>query len=187
MEETLKEFDEVMAVCRELFLRKMDDYGLSWRVLRPHSITDQLFIKAQRIRSIEEKGCQKVSDIGDDIRSEYIGIINYSVMAQIQLEYGASLPGGEELDKERVASLYEKYVQNAKDLLLNKNHDYDEAWRQMRVSSFVDIILMKLMRVKQIEDHDGNTSVSEGLAANYYDIFNYAVFAMIHLNKNNRI
>lgn len=183
MENTLKEFDEVMAVCRNLFVKKMEDYGLSWRVLRPTSITDQLFIKAQRIRSIEDKGCQKVENIGDDIRSEYIGIVNYAVMAQIQLAYGATTAGSGELGKEEVRALYEKYVQNARDLLLDKNHDYDEAWRKMRVSSFVDIILMKLMRVKQIEDHAGSTCVSEGLDANYYDIFNYAVFALIHLNE----
>lgn len=183
MKNTLKEFDEVIAVCRNLFMKKMEDYGLSWRVLRPTSITDQLFIKAQRIRSIEDKGCQKVENIGDDIRSEYIGIVNYAVMAQIQLAHGAAAAGSGELGKDDIRTLYEKYVQNAKELLLDKNHDYDEAWRRMRISSFVDIILMKLMRVKQIEDHAGNTCVSEGLDANFYDIFNYAVFALIQLNE----
>lgn len=183
MEKTLNEFDEVVSVCRELFLNKMEDYGLSWRVLRPMSITDQLFIKAQRIRSIGEKGCQKVGDIGDDIRSEFMGIINYSVMAQIQLACGSTTDGCGHPDRAEVKVLYDKYVQNARNLLVNKNHDYGEAWRQMRLSSFVDIILMKLMRVKQIEDHEGSTCVSEGLEANYYDIFNYAVFAMIHINE----
>ena len=183
MENTLKEFDEAVALCRELFLKKMDDYGLSWRVLRPMSITDQLFIKAQRIRSIEEKGCQFVGGIGDDIRSEYIGIVNYSVMAQIQLAEGSGTTEGESLDKVRVQEWYDLYVRNARELLQNKNHDYDEAWRQMRITSFVDIILMKLMRVKQIEDHHGSTLVSEGLSANFYDIFNYAVFALIRLKK----
>lgn len=183
MENTLKEFDEVIAVCRNLFVKKMDDYGLSWRVLRPTSITDQLFIKAQRIRSIEEKGCQKVENIGDDIRSEYIGIINYAVMAQIQLIYGASPSDFGALGRDEIRELYEKHVKNAKELLQGKNHDYDEAWRKMRLSSFVDIILMKLMRVKQIEDHAGSISVSEGLDANYYDIFNYAVFALIQINE----
>lgn len=183
MENTLEEFDEVIAVCRNLFVKKMEDYGLSWRVLRPTSITDQLFIKAQRIRSIEEKGCQKVENIGDDIRSEYIGIINYSIMAQIQLTHGAITAGTDVLSWEDIRRLYEEHVQRAKNLLSGKNHDYDEAWRKMRISSFVDIILMKLMRVKQIEDHAGNTCVSEGLDANFYDILNYAVFALIQINE----
>lgn len=187
MENTLKEFDEAVAACRELFLKKMDDYGLSWRVLRPMSITDQLFIKAQRIRSIEEKGCQFVGGIGDDIRSEYMGIVNYSVMAQIQLAEGSGTSEGESFDKVRVKEWYDLHVRNARDLLKNKNHDYGEAWRQMRFSSYIDIILMKLMRVKRIEDHQGGTSVSEGLEANYYDIFNYAVFALIIMNENNKL
>ncbi|MBO4403358.1 MAG: DUF1599 domain-containing protein [Bacteroidales bacterium] len=182
MDKTLEEFDEVTASCRELFVKKMEDYGLSWRVLRPLSITDQLLIKARRIRSIGEKGCQLVGGIGDDIRSEYMGIANYAVMAQIQLVMGAIVEE-EASDKAQVVAWYDQYVCNAKELLRNKNHDYGEAWRQMRLSSFVDIILMKLMRVKQIEDHQGNTTVSEGLSANYYDIFNYAVFAMIKLNE----
>ncbi len=179
MQHTLEAFDAVIAVCRDLFVKKMDDYGLSWRVLRPTSITDQIYIKAQRIRSIEEKGRQQVAD---DITTEYIGIVNYAVMAQIQLAEGSVLDH-DTLAPADVRELYEKYVENAKDLLKNKNHDYDEAWRNMRVSSFVDIILMKLMRVKQIEDHHGSTSVSEGLDANYYDIFNYAVFALIKLTQ----
>lgn len=184
MYKTLEEFDAVVAVCRKLFMRKMEDYGLSWRVLRPKSITDQIYIKAKRIRSIEEKGCALVDE---DISSEYTGIINYAVMAQIQL--AANFEGTEEdtLSHEGVLLLYDSYVKNAKDLLLNKNHDYDEAWRDMRLSSFADIILMKLMRIKQIEDHNGTTTVSEGLDANYYDVFNYAVFAMIKLNEKNKI
>ena len=183
MEKTLHEFDEVTAACRELFVKKMEDYGLSWRVLRPMSITDQLFIKAQRIRSIGEKGCQRVGGIGDDIRSEYMGIVNYAVMAQIQLAEGSGTAEGESPDKARVTEWYDRYVRNARELLQNKNHDYGEAWRQMRFSSYIDIILMKLMRVKRIEDHHGGTCVSEGLEANYYDIFNYAVFALIIMNE----
>ncbi|MBO4281896.1 MAG: DUF1599 domain-containing protein [Bacteroidales bacterium] len=181
MQNTLDEFDAAVSVCRDLFLKKMDDYGLSWRVLRPTSITDQIYIKAQRIRSIEEKGTRQVAD---DIVTEYIGIVNYAVMAQIQLAVGSSPLESDTLTPDAVRALYEKYVGNAKDLLKNKNHDYDEAWRNMRVSSFVDIILMKLMRVKQIENHHGSTSVSEGLDANYYDIFNYAVFALIKLTQS---
>ena len=181
MANTLEQFDSVIERCRDLFVKKMNDYGLSWRILRPTSITDQIYIKAQRIRSIEEKGCHKVEE---GIPAEYIGIINYAVMAQIQLAVPFTSMEQDTLGREQVLQLYDQYVDNARQLLMNKNHDYDEAWRKMRISSFVDIILMKLMRVKQIENHQGNTTVSEGLDANYYDIFNYAVFAMIQLTTN---
>ena len=182
MDNTLEEFKVVIERCRDLFVKKMNDYGLSWRILRPTSITDQIYIKAQRIRSIEQKGCHMVDE---GIPAEYIGIINYAVMAQIQLTVPFTSMEEETLTHEQVLQLYDKYVENARNLLMNKNHDYDEAWRKMRISSFVDIILMKLMRIKQIENNQGNTLVSEGLDANYYDIFNYAVFAMIQLTKTN--
>jgi len=154
------------------------DYGTAWRILRISSLTDQIYIKAQRIRSIQEKG---VSKIDEGIVPEFIGIINYSVMALIQLEIGVADSFEGMLSAERASELYKKYMGNAKALMLNKNHDYGEAWRNMRVESLTDIILMKLLRIKQIEDNEGNTLVSEGLDANYYDIINYAVFAMIKL------
>ncbi|HNW91003.1 MAG TPA: DUF1599 domain-containing protein [Bacteroidales bacterium] len=175
---TDKEYDEVVAVCRELFVKKMNDYGTAWRILRPKSITDQIFIKAQRIRSIEDKGTQKVSE---GISSEFIGIVNYSVMALIQLElndYDNII-----LEIPVASQLYDKYINLAKDLMQDKNHDYGEAWRDMRISSLTDIILMKIFRTKQIEDNEGVTQVSEGVDANYFDMINYAVFALIKINE----
>lgn len=156
----------------------MKDYGFAWRVLRTSSLTDQIYIKANRIRSIERKG---VSRVGEGSMPEFIGIVNYSVMALIQLDLGVAEE--DDMDDEQGLGLYNKYIYAARDLMLNKNHDYDEAWRNMRVSSLTDIILMKLLRIKQIEDNDGKTSVSEGLDANYYDIINYAVFALIQLEE----
>ncbi len=173
-EKTFEQFDQVAATCRKVFTDKMHDYGTAWRILRATSMTDQIFIKANRIRSIQEKGESKVAE---GITSELIGIFNYSVMALIQLELGSS--DNLQMEPGEAARLYDKYVKQAKDLMTDKNHDYDEAWRQMRVSSLVDIILMKLLRVKQIEDNDGQTKISEGLEANYLDIINYSVFAMI--------
>lgn len=175
---TSEQFDLVANSCYELFAKKAVDYGTAWRILRTPSLTDQIYIKAQRIRSIEEKG---VSKIDEGVIPEFIGIINYSVMALIQLEIGVANTIEECLPSEEATLLFQKYVQNAKLLMMDKNHDYDEAWRKMRVSSLTDIILMKLLRVKQIEDNQGKTIVSEGLAANYYDIINYAVFALIKL------
>lgn len=175
---TSEQFDHVANSCYELFANKAIDYGTAWRILRTPSLTDQIYIKAQRIRSIEEKG---VSKIDEGVIPEFIGIINYSVMALIQLEIGVANTIEECLPPEEATMLFKKYVQSAKSLMLDKNHDYDEAWRKMRVSSLTDIILMKLLRVKQIEDNQGKTIVSEGLAANYYDIINYAVFALIKL------
>ena len=154
----------------------MKDYGTAWRILRPSSVTDQIFIKATRIRSIEMKGEQKVDD---DIRSEFIGIINYSIMALIQLDMGiAETP---EMDHMQATQLYNQFFLQAKQLMEDKNHDYDEAWRLMRISSYTDLILMKLNRVKQIEDNQGKTLVSEGIDANFFDMVNYAVFAMIKI------
>ncbi len=156
----------------------MKDYGTAWRILRTSSLTDQIFIKAQRIRSIEEKGTQKV---GDDIKGEYIGIINYCLIALIQLELKDD--NRMELPYDEVAALYEKNSKATKDLMENKNHDYGEAWRDMRVSSLTDLILMKILRVKQIEDNRGKTLISEGVDANFMDMINYAVFALIRLEE----
>jgi hypothetical protein len=155
----------------------MKDYGSAWRVLRAPSLTDQIFIKAQRIRSIEEKGMQKIQE---DIRSEYIGIVNYCVIALIQLELGVS-NDVDNIELKKASELYDKYIYKAKSLMEDKNHDYGEAWRDMRIGSLTDIILMKLLRTKQIEDHDGKTFISEGVDANYYDMINYAIFALIKL------
>ncbi|MDA3927563.1 MAG: DUF1599 domain-containing protein [Prolixibacteraceae bacterium] len=176
MQKTSEQYDQVIKICSSLFEKKMKDYGIAWRILRPSSMTDQIYIKAQRIRSIEDKGTQK---IGDDIRSEFIGIINYCSMAIIQLEMGPS----EEEDMSHKETL-EKYLANlstAKELMMEKNHDYGEAWRNMRTSSYTDLILMKLKRTKQIEDNKGQTLVSEGIDANYLDMINYAVFGMIKI------
>ena len=175
---TLQEYDRVINGCRELFVKKTQDYGTSWRVLRLPSITDQIFIKAQRIRSIQEKGKQLVED---DISGEFIGIINYCVMALIQ----QNLPESAELHlpAEQVKSLYNEQVEITRQLFLAKNHDYGEAWRDMRIASITDIILMKLLRTKQIEDNAGQTLVSEGVDANYRDMINYAIFALILMKK----
>jgi hypothetical protein len=156
----------------------MKDYGTAWRILRHSSITDQLFIKAQRIRSIQEKGISKVDE---SINGEFIAIINYAVIGLIQLELGVSTETI--MDETKTVGLYDKYVKMAKDLMSNKNHDYGEAWRDMRVSSITDLILMKILRTKQIEDNQGVTLVSEGIDANYLDMINYAVFAMIKINQ----
>jgi len=173
---TSQEFDSVIAVCKSLFLKKTNDYGTAWRILRPASITDQIFIKAQRIRTLEEK---KVSKVGEDVVSEYIGIINYCVIAMMQLELGEDDPY--ELGVERVEKLFDEKVNGTKELMFAKNHDYGEAWRDMRISSLTDLILMKILRVKQIEDNLGQTLASEGVDANYQDMLNYAVFALIRL------
>lgn len=173
---TSQEFDSVIAVCKSLFLKKTNDYGTAWRILRPASITDQIFIKAQRIRTLEEK---KVSKVGEDVVSEYIGIINYCAIAMMQLELGEDDPY--ELGVERVEKLFDEKVNGTKDLMFAKNHDYGEAWRDMRISSLTDLILMKILRVKQIEDNSGHTLASEGVNANYQDMLNYAVFALIKL------
>jgi len=173
-EKTTSQFEVVAKHCRDIFVKKQKDYGAAWRILRTSSLTDQIYIKANRIRSIQTKGEQKVDE---GIIPEFTGIINYSVMALIQLELG--MTDEPDLDADQTLRLYDKYLNAARDLMFDKNHDYDEAWRNMRVSSLDDIILMKLLRVKQIEDNLGKTLVSEGLDANYYDIINYAVFALI--------
>jgi hypothetical protein len=180
MNQTSQQFDAIIRNCRDIFAKKMHDYGTAWRILRTPSLTDQLFIKAQRIRSIEEKGEQKVAD---DIRGEYIGIVNYCAIALTQLELKDDTRM--ELPEAETLALYDKYTGNAKSLMENKNHDYGEAWRDMRVSSLTDLILMKILRIKQIEDNKGNTLISEGIDANYYDMINYAIFALIRLEEPN--
>ncbi|GLB50577.1 DUF1599 domain-containing protein [Neptunitalea lumnitzerae] len=176
MQKTSKQYDEVIAVCKELFAKKMKDYGSAWRILRLPSLTDQIFIKAQRIRGLQENEVQKIEE---DETAEFIGIINYSIMALIQLELGvAEKP---DLDADKAVELYEKHIAETKGLMENKNHDYGEAWREMRISSLTDLILQKLLRVKQIEDNKGKTLVSEGIDANYQDMINYSVFAMVLL------
>jgi hypothetical protein len=173
---TIEQFEYVIAVCRSLFEKKLKDYGASWRIMRPESITDQIFIKAKRIRSLETKG---VSKINEDINSEFIAIVNYGVIGQIQLELGFSdvidIPNKEAL------LLYDKHLNATKELMYAKNHDYDEAWRSMRISSYTDLILTKIYRTKQIEENQGQTLVSEGIDANYMDMVNYALFALIKL------
>lgn len=178
IDKTASEYRQVITTCKTLFAKKTQDYGTAWRVLRLASITDQIFIKAQRIRSIQEKGAQKVED---PIKDEFIGIINYCIIAMMQIEMGNS--ADMEIAFEKLEPLYDKAVEETLGLLQNKNHDYGEAWRDMRVSSITDIILMKLLRVKQIEDNAGKTLVSEGVKANYQDMINYAVFALIKLNE----
>jgi hypothetical protein len=176
MAATDHQFDQVIDSCKNIFLSKAKDYGAAWRVLRTISIVDQIFIKAQRIRTIQEKGSQK---IGDDIVSEFRGIINYAVIGTIQLELPQGSP--EDMPLEQISSLYDLQIKNAKNLMQDKNHDYGEAWRSMSQESFVDLILMKLQRIRQILLNDGKTIISEGIDANYLDILNYAVFALILL------
>ncbi|MFO7978912.1 MAG: DUF1599 domain-containing protein [Bacteroidales bacterium] len=178
---TDQQFDRIKAICIDVFLKKMKDYGSAWRILRPPSITDQIYIKAQRIRSLQSKGTQKIME---GITPEFIGIVNYSVMALVQLEMGAT--DAPDLSLQQAGEKYEEYFEKARQLMHDKNHDYSEAWREMRVASLADIILMKLLRVKQIEDNQGQTFVSEGIDANYFDIINYAVFALIKLEIENK-
>ncbi len=178
--QTSVQYDSVITHCKDIFLKKMKDYGTAWRILRVSSITDQIFIKAQRIRSIEDKGTQRVSD---GIDSEFMGIINYCVIALIQLEMGNE--SNLEMTEKEVVEHFDKHVLEAKRLMENKNHDYGEAWRDMRVSSMTDLILMKILRIKQIEDNKGETLISEGIAANYYDMLNYAAFALIKMTEEN--
>ncbi|MFZ1807663.1 MAG: DUF1599 domain-containing protein [Cyclobacteriaceae bacterium] len=180
IDKTASEYKQVISTCKTLFSKKTQDYGTAWRILRLPSITDQIFIKAQRIRSIQDKGSQKVED---PIKDEFIGIINYCLIAMVQIQLGGSKET--EMTWKQLEPLYDDAVKETFDLLQDKNHDYGEAWRDMRVSSITDIILMKLLRVKQIEDNAGKTLVSEGVKANYQDMINYAVFALIKLNEKN--
>lgn len=174
--DTSLQYDSVIKICKDLFIKKTRDYGTAWRILRPSSITDQIFIKAQRIRTLEEK---KTSKVGDDIIGEYIAIINYCIIGIMQLELPEN--ASTELDVDFVEENFDQKVRETKELMFAKNHDYGEAWRDMRVSSLTDLILMKLLRVKQIEDNMGKTIASEGIKANYQDMLNYALFALIKL------
>jgi hypothetical protein len=178
MQDTSKQYDDVIEKCRTLFINKMKDYGSAWRILRLPSLTDQIFIKAQRIRSLQQS---KVRKVDEDEVSEFIGIINYCIMALIQLDKG--VVEQPDLTVEEATKLYDEKVDLTKKLMMDKNHDYGEAWRDMRVSSLTDLILQKLLRVKQIENNMGKTLVSEGIGANYQDMVNYAVFALIHINE----
>ncbi len=181
VQKTLSQYDQAAEICRRLFLDKTKDYGTAWRILRPTSLTDQLYIKAERIRSIEEKGVTKV---GDGVEGEYIALVNYSIMALIQLVMYGNPDIPLELPLEEVVAEYDKHASFTRELMIKKNHDYGEAWRNMRTSSLTDLILMKLLRIKQIEDNAGKTEVSEGPDANYHDIINYALFALIKLEEN---
>lgn len=175
--ETKEQFEQVLDECRTLFAKKLHDYGAAWRIMRPSSITDQIFIKANRIRSLEVKG---VSMVGEGIRPEFIGIVNYALVGLIQLELGYA-DSVDDMSPEQALEQYDKHAQATLQLMLRKNHDYDEAWRSMRVSSYTDLILMKIFRTKQIEALEGDTLVSEGIDANYMDMMNYAVFGLIKL------
>ncbi|MES2780310.1 MAG: DUF1599 domain-containing protein [Bacteroidota bacterium] len=176
--QTSQQYDQAIQKCKSIFINKSKDYGTSWRVMRLSSITDQIFIKAQRIRNIEEKGSQK---IGDDIESEYMGIVNYCIMGLIQIE----LKDSKELNIpiNELTALYDKYAASTKSLMEDKNHDYGEVWRDMRVSTFTDILLVRLMRIKQIEDNKGQTIMSEGIDANLQDMINYSLFALIRIDE----
>lgn len=176
MSDTIQQFETVITICRDLFEKKLHDYGASWRIMRPESVTDQIFIKANRIRSLETK---KESKIDEGIRSEFIAIVNYGIMGLIQLDLGYA--DSADLNASEVMALYDKYMTITKELMFLKNHDYDEAWRSMRISSYTDLILMKIYRTKQIENHKGETLVSEGIDANYMDMINYALFGLIKI------
>jgi len=181
MKNTSKEYDTVIALCRALFINKMKDYGCAWRILRLPSVTDQIYIKAQRIRGLQQNDVRKIDE---DESGEFIGIINYSIMALIQLELG--VVEQPDLSVQRAIESYDAKIKLTKELMENKNHDYGEAWREMRVSSLTDLILQKLLRVKQIEDNKGKTLVSEGIDANYQDMINYSVFALILMGFGNK-
>ncbi len=179
--DTNQQFDEALSLCRNIFVRKLRDYGPSWRIMRPAAVTDQLFIKAKRIRSLETK---RVSAVGEGILTEFIAIVNYGIIGLIQLRLGAA--DSKDISVERAVEFYDAVAEQARTLMIAKNHDYDEAWRGMRVLSYTDLILMKIERVKEIEDHRGHTEVSEGIDANYMDMINYAVFGIIKLTEQSR-
>lgn len=176
MPDTTAQFDSALAVCRDIFSKKLSDYGPSWRILRPQALTDQIFIKAKRIRSLQIKGR---SEVGEGILPEFIAIVNYAAVGVIQLKNGFA--DCKDMTADEALALYDDTIREARALMLRKNHDYDEAWRGMRVLSYVDLILMKIERTKEIEDHQGRTIVSEGIDANYFDMINYAVFGIIKL------
>ena len=175
--DTNQQFEQIIATCRDLFAKKLKDYGAAWRIMRPSSVTDQIFIKANRIRSIETKGTTMVDE---GVRSEFIGIVNYGIIALIQLELGYA--DADDMTPEQALAKYDEYATKALNLMKAKNHDYDEAWRSMRISSYTDLILMKIYRTKQIESNEGHTIVSEGIDANYMDMINYSVFGLIKID-----
>lgn len=179
MTKTEREFDAAIKLCRNVYEAKLRDYGASWRLMRPTSLTDQILIKADRIRSLETKGIAKVDE---GILDGFVAIVNYGIIALIQLRLGFA--SGKDISAEEAIRLYDEFMEQTRSLMLAKNHDYDEAWRKMRVSSYTDLILMKIMRTKEIEDHSGVTSVSEGVDANYMDMVNYAIFGIIKLTEN---
>ncbi|MCA6363888.1 MAG: DUF1599 domain-containing protein [Bacteroidetes bacterium] len=178
MSNTSQQYDASIAICRDIYAKKLRDYGTAWRVFRPSSLTDQLFIKARRVRTIQEKGTQKIAD---DVRGEFVALVNYSIMALIQLELAADTRL--DLPEAEANALYDKYAAQAKALMEDKNHDYGEAWREMRISSLTDLILAKLLRIKQIEDNNGSTLISEGVDGNYFDIINYSIFVLIRFSE----
>ena len=178
--DTNQQFEQIIATCRDLFAKKLKDYGAAWRIMRPSSVTDQIFIKANRIRSIETKGTTMVDE---GVRSEFIGIVNYGIIALIQLELGYA--DADDMTPEQALAKYDEYAAKALNLMKAKNHDYDEAWRSMRISSYTDLILMKIYRTKQIESNEGHTIVSEGIDANYMDMINYSVFGLIKIDFGN--
>ena len=184
LNDTRQEVEREAALCRTLFEKKTRDYGTSWRILRLPSLTDQIFIKANRIRSIQESG---ENQVGDDVKDEFIAMVNYAVMALIQQELEVGAPDATlEMPLDETMTLYDKHLQRTVNLMMAKNHDYGEAWRQMRVSSMVDLILMKLRRIKQIEDHEGVTLVSEGVEGGYMDIVNYSLFCLVRMAEENK-
>ena len=176
---TIRQFDDALSRCRDIFVKKLQDYGASWRILRPESLTDQIYIKANRIRSLETK---KESLVGDGILPEFIAIVNYGIIGLIQLEKGFAETA--DMSAAQATELYDRFAADTRATMIAKNHDYDEAWRLMRVQSYTDIILQKIFRTKQIEDHHGQTIISEGIDANYQDMINYSVFAIIKLTEN---
>ncbi|MCU0432842.1 MAG: DUF1599 domain-containing protein [Bacteroidia bacterium] len=178
MSNTSQQYDASIAICRDIYAKKLRDYGTAWRVFRPSSLTDQLFIKARRVRTIQEKGTQKIAD---DVRGEFVALVNYSIMALIQLELATD--SRLDLPETEALALYNKYAAQAKALMEDKNHDYGEAWREMRISSLTDLILAKLLRIKQIEDNNGSTLISEGVDGNYFDIINYSIFVLIRFSE----
>ena len=177
MADTNKQFDAIIEICRDMYVKKLKDYGASWRIMRPESITDQIFIKARRIRTIEEVGEAKVNE---GVFPEFIGIVNYGIIGLIQLELGNTT--SEDISSEKAIELYDKYIAKTKELMCAKNHDYGEAWRLMRINSYTDLILTKILRTKEIENNKGKTLVSEGIDANYMDMINYAIFGLIKLH-----
>lgn len=177
---TSTQYDEIISRCKDIFLKKNKDYGTAWRILRQTSITDQIYIKAKRIKSIEEKGTQKIDEAIDN---EYVGIINYCIIALMQMDLKPN--EDTEIAIDRLENLFDDFAKRAKNLMEDKNHDYGEAWRDMRISTYTDLILMKLLRIKQIEDNKGKTLISEGVDANFFDIINYSIFALIRLKENN--